>query len=176
MIDASHHLPKAPLAENVDNLISIGQVVAIDDGVVATVVVIAKVGQAVVLEIANVLLGLGVAGKVDFPKIDNLAPLVDVEAAHPNHLLGREWFLGPGASFQAVQLRGRLVEVASLGSNLADFLLGDEVVLVEAGVGTVRLRLRLPAAAASQVAQRCFAAEYLGHGTQDGARGGRFGR
>ena len=44
VIDTPDHLPKASFAKDINNFVSIGKMVAWDDGVVAPFIVVAKVG------------------------------------------------------------------------------------------------------------------------------------
>ena len=81
MVDTAHHLSKATLTEQVDNLIPVGKMIAKDYVVVTPIIVVSEVCSLRV-EVANMLLGVLCAAEVDFFVVDYLTPLEDVQVDH----------------------------------------------------------------------------------------------
>ena len=80
VINASHYLSKAALSEYVDDLIPIRQVIAHDNVVVASLIIVSEIGRAGSRDVANVLLRRFGATEIDsLLVVNNLPFLVDVE-------------------------------------------------------------------------------------------------
>ena len=78
MVDTTHDLPKASFAEKIDNLVTITKVVAFDDIVISTLIIITEVGGRRV-RIANDFVRFPSTCKVDILKVNNLTTFKNVQ-------------------------------------------------------------------------------------------------
>ncbi len=83
MVDAAHYLAKATFTKNINNFVSVSQVVAKHNVVVATVIVIAEIMRRCI-EIANELLCFRGAAKVNLFVIDDFSTLKDIQVGRLN--------------------------------------------------------------------------------------------
>ena len=132
VVDASHDLPKASLAEHIDNLVPIGKMIPRHNRIVSPVVVIAKVG-CVGLHVAHHLGGVLSSAKVDVLIIHDFASLVDVEDGNPNGILGAHPLLSRSPLPESIQGPSRQLRLLPALAQLLHLVLGNQVVLVKVG-------------------------------------------
>ena len=130
VVDASDYLSKATLSKNVNDLVSVGEVVSWDDSVVSALVIVAKI-WCVRLHVAHDLVGVLRAAKVDVVEVDNLSPLVDVEHGDADGLVCADALLGRRALSQGIQCTGGDLSLFASRAHLSHLLLCHHVVLVQ---------------------------------------------
>jgi hypothetical protein len=133
VIDASDDLPEAALAEHVDDFISIRQVVAKNDVVVAALIVVTEVCRGL-LHITDNLLGVARAAEEDFFVVLDLSAFEDVEVHHLDRLTWNDAILWMRSSAQLIHLLGGMLKVLALRGKFLHQLIRSEVILVQVGV------------------------------------------
>ena len=86
VIDTSNNLPETTFSEDVDDLIPKRKVITLDDGVVSSLIVVAKV-RIVRLNFPNMLGRVLRAAEVNVFEVNNLSALINVEMCHLHSLL-----------------------------------------------------------------------------------------
>lgn len=137
VVDASHDLSKAALAEKVNNLIPICEMVAKDYVVVASVVVVTEV-SSLSIEVANMFLGVLRAAEVYLLVVDDFASLEDVQIDHLQSLCWRNTLLGCSTLAERINLARRVLEVFALRRKFLHLLVRNQVISVEIRVQVAR--------------------------------------
>jgi len=129
VVDAADNLAEAPLSEDVNNFVPVGQVVPRHDGVVATLIVVAKVGRLRV-HITHYLGGVLSSAEVNVVVVDDLTALIDVQHGDANRILRTDAFLGGGPLPECIQCPGCELCLLASGSQPLHLLLGEHVVFI----------------------------------------------
>ena len=129
VIDTPDHLPKTSLAKDINDFVSIGEMVAWDDGVVAPLVVVAKVGGGR-LHVTDHFGGVLGPAEVDVLVIHNFTTLVDVENGNPDGVLRADALFGRGPFPKGIQRPGGDLGLLPSQPQLLHLLLGHHVILV----------------------------------------------
>jgi hypothetical protein len=132
VVDASHDLTKATFAKYIDNLVAIGQMVTSNDGVVTTIIIVAKVGR-IGLHIADHLASVLGAAKVYIVVVDDFASLVDIEHSDADCLVGADPLLGSRPLSQGIKVLGRNIGFFAAHAHLSHFVLSHHILLIELG-------------------------------------------
>lgn len=130
VVYATHNLSEAALAKNINNFVSVCEMVSQDDVVIATFVVIAKV-CGLRIQITNVLLGVLCSTEVDLLVIDDLASFEYVQIGHAHSITWTDTLLGCGALTELVDIARRMFKVFPLRSKLLHFFVGQHVISIE---------------------------------------------
>ena len=122
VVNASHDLPKTSLAQHVDHLVPICEVVTDDNVVIAPIVIIAEIGS-LRIEVAHMLLGMLRATEIDVFEVNNFSAFKDVQACHPESLPGRYALLGSGFVPEFIQFLCGVLKVFASTTKLAHLLI-----------------------------------------------------
>ncbi len=130
VINTPDHLPKTSLSEHINDFVSVGEMIASYNRVVAALIIVAKV-RAVGLHVADHLGCVLCPAKVDVFVVDNLAPLVDVEDSDSDSILGTDTLFSRGTLPEGIQSPSRQLRLLAPRAEFLHFLLSNQVVLVE---------------------------------------------
>lgn len=134
VIDAPHNLAEAPLAQDVDDLISIREVISNHNVVVPAIIVVAEI-RRLSTQITDVLLCILSATEVDVFEINNLSPFEDVEVGHLEGLGWADPLLRACSPAQVIQVLRRTFEILPLATQPPHFLIASKDVRVHSGFG-----------------------------------------
>lgn len=139
VINATNHLTKAALSQDIDHFITIAQVISKDNVVVTSLVVIAKIGSSSRRDVTNMLFGmLGTTEPNTIFVINDLTLFVNVQYAGRglNCLSRSHAVLGRSSFLELVGFARCALRISSLCCQSPHLLVGRNVIFVKAGYGT----------------------------------------
>lgn len=137
VIYAAHNLSKTTLAEEIYNLVAIGQVVSKDYVVVTAIVIVSEVSRGSI-QVSHVLLCALGATKIYLFVIYDFASFEDVQAHHLKCLRSSDTFLWASSLPKLIYIAGCVFEVFAFGGKFFHFLISHQVVSIEVGIKVAR--------------------------------------
>ena len=137
VIDTSHHLTEATLSQNINDFVSVGQMVSDDNVVVTSLIVIAKISLLGV-EVTDMFLRILSPAEKDVPEVNDLAMLENVQVRHSQRLCWANTLLRSRLATQVIQLPCSYLKVLALATQSPHFLITRDSIGVYIGVNGPR--------------------------------------
>ena len=137
VIDTPHHLSEATLAQNINDFVSVGQMVPDDNVVVTSLIVIAKISLLGV-EVTDMFLRILSPAEKDVPEVNDLATLENVQVRHSQRLCWANTLLRSRLATQVIQLPCSHLKVLALAAQSPHFLISRDSIKVYVGVNGPR--------------------------------------
>src|SRR5690242_5812128 len=129
MIDATYNLSEATLAEQVNDLVPIGEMVAKDYVIVTTIIIVSEVGGLRV-EVTDMFLSILRAAEIDLFVVYNFASFKDVQVDHLQSLCWRNALLRHSTLAKCIDVTCRMLKVLAFRSELLHLLVRHQVISV----------------------------------------------
>lgn len=126
VIDTPNDLAEASFAQNIQHLVAVRQMIANDDLVIATLIIIAKI-RRLELEITDTLLRLLGTTKVNVLEVNNLSPFKNVQIRHLQRLCRAYAFLRGCSASEVIKCLRSGFEVPTLSPKAPHFLISSSL-------------------------------------------------